>query len=343
MLVFHFLANFLKDESLFDNDVEESLSTGAVYNDFDSCPMDTLLTQEETESFSFSQPTGISSRPINENENEAIESALDNAVMEADKHEGVLYEHLQWDSPYFDNASEACDSEYCKKVHALATNHENAWSDIKISPQAVSMFQRRLRTSWSAPDTVFDAWLLRRGGERSWFDSHLFSVLFPDFECDNFDEESLALSSPQCRSTPITQGSITYPAVSDSDNEGPPKKRSRINTSHLGKSKLKSSEGSNSNGEFSSSSSDLDQSLENDEEWNNAQKRSSSSLVKTEPGTPPKFNPPVRIEEVVEISDSDKESTPITVKKEHVYFSLFDAPVYIEEVLVISDSDDEAE
>jgi len=105
--------------------------------------MDTLLTQEETESFSFSQPTGISSRPINENENEAIESALDNAVMEADKHEGVLYEHLQWDSPYFDNASEACDSEYCKKVHALATNHENAWSDIKISPQAVSMFQRR--------------------------------------------------------------------------------------------------------------------------------------------------------------------------------------------------------
>jgi len=73
MLVFHFLANFLKNESLFDNDVEESLSTGAVYSDFDSCPMDTLFTQEETESLSFSQPTGISSRPINENENEAID------------------------------------------------------------------------------------------------------------------------------------------------------------------------------------------------------------------------------------------------------------------------------
>jgi len=54
MQVFHYLAHELKEESLFDNDVEQSLESGAVYNDFDSCPLDSLLDFEETSQFSFS-------------------------------------------------------------------------------------------------------------------------------------------------------------------------------------------------------------------------------------------------------------------------------------------------
>ena len=41
------------------------------------------------------------------------------------------------------------------------------------------MFQRRFRTGWKAPDTVYDAWILLKGMERGWFDKHQFDVLFP--------------------------------------------------------------------------------------------------------------------------------------------------------------------
>jgi len=102
--------------------------------------------------------------------------------MEADKAEGVLYEHLQWDSPEFDNKSEYCDEEYCRKVYNLAKNVGGAWSKIDITKSALSMFERRQRMEWAAPDTVYDAWLVRKGCERAWFDTHLFSVLFPDYE-----------------------------------------------------------------------------------------------------------------------------------------------------------------
>lgn len=194
MNVFHYLAHELKDTSLFDNEMEESLTTGAVYNDFDGRPMDNLLSLEETASFSFSQSSMCTSTPIPVKSSGAIKEALDNAIMEADKREGINYEHLHWESPYFDNESEVCNRSYCEKVFHLATNKDGAWDEITISAQAKTMFHRRLRTQWDAPDSVFDAWLIRRGWERAWFDNHLFSVMYPNFEINEEDSSDFSNS-----------------------------------------------------------------------------------------------------------------------------------------------------
>ena len=178
MKVIHYLAEVLKDTPLFDNDMEEELEDGAVYNDFDCAPMDTLMEPEETENFSFSQFSPLkTSTPIS-----SIEEAVDSAVMDADRTQGVLYDQLQWESPHFDNESETCDDGYCTKVFNLVTNFEGAWDEIVISENAEKMFHRRLRMKWSLPDSVFDAWLLRKGWKRGWFDIHNFSLLFPDYE-----------------------------------------------------------------------------------------------------------------------------------------------------------------
>lgn len=183
MQVFHYLAHELRDEAIFDNALEDILDTGAIYNDFDATPIDALLSVEETASFSLSQPSAISS-PIAEHRVQSIQVALDNAVMEEDRSVGVLYEHLCFESEYFDNESEECNEEYCTKVHVLAKNENGEWDSLNVSTEAISMFQRRQRTNWSAPDTVYDAWLLRNGFERAWFNTHLFNVLFPEFDYD---------------------------------------------------------------------------------------------------------------------------------------------------------------
>ncbi|XP_066925534.1 uncharacterized protein [Clytia hemisphaerica] len=182
MQVFHYLAEVLKDTPLFDNDMEETLEHGAVYNDFDCTPMESLMEAEETEQFSFSQCSPLKTSTPNDHRVSSIESAVDSAVMDADKTEGVLYDQLQWESPHFDNESETCDDAYCTKVYNLLTNFEGAWDEIVISVNAEKMFHRRLRMSWALPDSVFDTWLLRKGWQRSWFDLHNFCLLFPDYE-----------------------------------------------------------------------------------------------------------------------------------------------------------------
>ena len=192
MSVFHYLAEVLKDEPLFDNKIEDSLETGAVYNDFDSTP-DSFMETKETESFSFSQSSPIKKGPDASETLVTFTSAVDTAVMSADKAHGVLYEELVWDSPNFDNVSETCNEEYCKKVHNLLTNHDGAWDSLTITEKAEKMFERRMRTDWSLPDTVYDAWILRKGRERSWFDLHLFSNMFPDFENEMSKETSEAM------------------------------------------------------------------------------------------------------------------------------------------------------
>ena len=236
MKVFHYVAEELKNEPLFDNQMENSLNFGAVYNDFDSSPITNLLPFDETESFSFSQPQ---TKEVSfENVSSAVESAVDNAVMEADRTSGLLYEHLQWDSPYFDNASEDCDEDYCRKVFNLATNYEGAWSSITLSEQAIMMFERRERTAWASSDTVYDAWLLRKGCQRSWFDMHLFCSLFPNYEEGMITDDSVhdeeiqrvnhddssSISSNESESTPVKAPAVkrmrlSLPRIIETDDE----------------------------------------------------------------------------------------------------------------------------
>ena len=202
MEVFHYVANVLKDVPLFDNDNDGGTTTsgGAIYNDFDHCPSALMAVDED--SFSFSQTGKIDA-------SEKIPSALsmqeatDHAVMAADKDVGIHYQHVTFDSAFFDNFSDSCDESYCQKVHKLVTNYQGCWDALSITSETENMFRRRLRTQWDMPDTVYDAWLIKSGFERSWFDTHLFfNHLYPDLEdglnerLSGLDDEEDLLSIP---------------------------------------------------------------------------------------------------------------------------------------------------
>ena len=76
-----------------------------------------------------------------------------------------------------------CNWAYCKKVYKLIKNIDGCWDEISLSREARLMFQRRHRMEWDQPDSVYDAWLLRRGLERPWFDNHMFfDVMHPELK-----------------------------------------------------------------------------------------------------------------------------------------------------------------
>ena len=121
MEVFHYVANQLNNEPLFDNDVEKGKGLGALYNVFDASPMSLLLTNDECAEFSFLQTAKIRSTPVKTSV--VIEKATDMAVIDADLAHGLMYEHLVWDSPYFDNEFEKCDAAYVQNVYQLGNQH----------------------------------------------------------------------------------------------------------------------------------------------------------------------------------------------------------------------------
>ena len=186
MKVFHFLANVLKDEPLFDSPEQQVAERegGAVYNDFDHNPMELLAGDENA--FSYSQ---LPSKATT-----SSEAVQDHAVMAVD-----TSEDLTWNTELFDNYTEKCNSRYSQKVYKLVTNAEGCWDALSLTGEARMVFARRHRTNWDQPDTVYDAWLLRRGLERSWFDNHtFFDIMYPELKegelgspGDGSDEEDL--------------------------------------------------------------------------------------------------------------------------------------------------------
>ena len=75
------------------------------------------------------------------------------------------------------------------------------------------MFERRLRTKWDMPDTVYDAWLIKYGFERPWFDTHLFFHKFSD------DLETLPSYQPQNENTTKEEDDTKERDTTDSNNE----------------------------------------------------------------------------------------------------------------------------
>ncbi|XP_066933575.1 uncharacterized protein [Clytia hemisphaerica] len=132
----------------------------------------------------------------NNDDNTALVQALDHAIIQADRNEGILYEDLQWETELFDNVSEVCDTDYIEKVITLAANVHDVWDSLQLTENAKNMFRRRLRINWEGPDTVYDAWLVRKGYERSWFDYPLLYSKYPDFD-------------PEAEQEPPTQKPLT--------------------------------------------------------------------------------------------------------------------------------------
>ena len=102
-------------------------------------------------------------------------------MLEADKHDGIFYQELTFDSVCFDIESNATDPVYLEKVYRLATVEDEAWKDLVVSEEAVKIFEMRERNGWQGPDSVYDAWLLTNENRRSWFDYDLFHEKYPDY------------------------------------------------------------------------------------------------------------------------------------------------------------------
>jgi len=214
MQVFHYVADQLKDVELFDSKTPEPTNdTGALYNDFD-CKALSLL-DDTSEIFSFSQTSNVM---VSDDDNESItQEAVDYAILEEDKAHGIYYEHLQWESPLFDNYSEIRDPEYLRKVYLLATDSEGSWKDITISKEAISMFERRVRAGWEGVDSVFDAWLLRKGMERPFFDYHEFHNMYPNFT-EQLIKDDDDINPPKSKKQKIDNESISESSSDSTSN-----------------------------------------------------------------------------------------------------------------------------
>jgi len=180
MDVFHYVADQLKDESLFDSPPLQSFnSSGSIYNDFDRSSVDLLETSSQL-LFCYSQTTNFDDNQDSDDDT-ILQEAVDHAIMQEDRNNGV-YNPVVWDTPLFDNFGSVNAIEYMSKVNELATNHD-VWDDLTFTKDCIDMFERRERTNWEGPDTVYDAWLLRKGSERPTFDYFTFHLRHP--ECDD--------------------------------------------------------------------------------------------------------------------------------------------------------------
>ena len=180
MSVFHYVAHQLRDVPLFESEdvYSNSTSSGAIYNDFDHNPLD-LLQGSTTQEFCFSQ----CSNDVSHSEAPAVpQAAIDHAILEADKNEGILYDHLTFDSSSFDCSSDINDLEYMRKVYLLATADSEAWKKLSITDETIHIFKIRHRADWKGTDSVYDAWLLSEKEMRSSFDYDKFFQLYPDYE-----------------------------------------------------------------------------------------------------------------------------------------------------------------
>ena len=183
MVVYHYVANQLQGVPLFESisEVEEDeFGKGSSYNDFDNDPLQ-LLISKCNESFCYSQSSNSAGNDI-EITNIVPQDAIDNAVLEADRVEGILYDHLAFDSVCFDCTSEATDADYIEKVYRLASYDHDAWDNLEVSEETVNIFEMRRRSDWHGADSVYDAWLLSNKYRRSWFRYDMFFKRYPDYE-----------------------------------------------------------------------------------------------------------------------------------------------------------------
>ena len=110
-----------------------------------------------------------------------LKEAVDHAILEADKTEYVLYEHLAIDHELVDCTSGPRDPGYLEKVYKIVTF---AWKDLlrQMTAKRLEIYNMRERSNWAGPDSVYDAWLLSLGFKRSWFPYGKFNRLYPHWK-----------------------------------------------------------------------------------------------------------------------------------------------------------------
>ena len=185
MEVFHYLANKLKDEDNFDArpmDGANNSNTGAIYNDFDSNPLDLLGGITDMPCYSQSSNLRRSVSLDNVEEDAASKKAVDHALLEGDKHESIFVDFLTFKSDLYDITSPEPDLSYMEKVYRIATaqNEKDFEEEIEITDEVTDVYKMRYRNNWQGTDSVYDAWLLVQGYKRNWFPYGRFHRKYPD-------------------------------------------------------------------------------------------------------------------------------------------------------------------
>ena len=186
MAVFHYVADVLKDVPLFDCESSAVATApdettgaitehGSVYNDFDHSPLDLLHRDQSI--FCFSQTTNMGREGVQDTEDQ-VTKPIDVTYVAR----GTRDIRISLESTFFDNSSLECDEAYWEKVYKLLTNWDDSWEDLEISVLAEESFRRRLHLQCNNPDSVYDAWLIKNGFERDWFDYQTFNLEYPDAE-----------------------------------------------------------------------------------------------------------------------------------------------------------------
>jgi len=182
MQVFHYLADQLKEEPLFEcSRYELDQSVGAVYNDVDYDPI-ALLHGDDQMPFCFSQTSNVGESNVTyADTSNVIREGVEHAVLEADKNEGIAYEDIVFDSCCFQVEGCSSDESYLEKVYRIISGDEEAWENLKISKKAMKIFRMRFNNNWEGLDTVYDAWLLIKGKSRIAFPNEAFMKRYPNF------------------------------------------------------------------------------------------------------------------------------------------------------------------
>ena len=159
MEIFHYVSNELKGTPNFEcGNTVPIENTGAIYNDFDRNP-GSLLEDMSTQESSYSQSSNLEEGNIADMQNLVPQSAIDYAILEADRTEGILYPYLAIDHDLVDCTSQPRDPAYLEKVYKIFTF---AWKDIlrEMTTTTFEIYHMRERIDWSGADSVYDAWLL---------------------------------------------------------------------------------------------------------------------------------------------------------------------------------------
>ena len=182
MEVFHHLAIVLKDVDIFDAqpmDLANDENSGAIYNDFDSNPLDLLGGISDAPCYS--QSSNLQKKVVPENEDVAPKEAIEYALLEGDKNESIFVDFLTFPTDLYDISTSEPDLDYMAKVHRIATveNESDFEEDMDITEDVINVYKMRYRNNWHGTDSIYDAWLLVQGYKRKWFPYSRFHRKYP--------------------------------------------------------------------------------------------------------------------------------------------------------------------
>ena len=156
--VFHYLAIKLKDVDNFDARLMENANdnNGAIYNEFDSNPLDLLGGITDASCYSQCSNLTTNASVDDETDNIAPQKAIEHALLEGEKHESIFVDFLTFKSDLNDIFTPEADLAYMEKVYRIATaqNESDFGEELKIRKEVTDIYKMLYQNNWQGTDSV---------------------------------------------------------------------------------------------------------------------------------------------------------------------------------------------